>query len=47
MPVFMTMTGNLNKKQRNTTAVKAVLVAYFTLIAFAFSGEVLFQFFGI
>jgi len=47
MPVFMTMTGNLNTKQRNTTAVKAVLVAYFTLIAFAFSGEILFQFFGI
>lgn len=47
MPVFMTMTGNLTKKQRNTTAVKAVLVAYFTLIVFAFSGEILFKFFGI
>lgn len=47
MPVFMTMTGNLTVKQRNTTAVKAVLVAYFTLLAFAFSGQILFQFFGI
>lgn len=47
MPVFMTMTGHLDKKARNKTAFKAVFVAFFTLMAFMFSGEFLFQFFGI
>ncbi len=47
MPVFMTMTNALDKKARNRTAAKAVVVAFITLIAFAFSGEILFRFFGI
>lgn len=47
MPVFMTMTTTLDKKERNKTAAKAVVVAFITLLAFAFSGELLFQFFGI
>src|SRR5690606_29403852 len=47
MPVFMTMTGNLNTKARNITAFKATFVAFFTIILFAFSGEILFKFFGI
>ena len=47
MPVFMTMTGNLSAKQRRFTAQKAVIVAFFTLLAFAFSGQLLFDFFGI
>lgn len=47
MPVFMTMTGELDNKARFKTARKAVLVAFFSLVAFAFSGEVLFNFFGI
>ena len=47
MPVFLTMTSNLSKKERSRTAVKAVLTAFITLILFAFGGQMLFQFFGI
>ncbi|HKJ06020.1 MAG TPA: MarC family protein [Flavobacteriaceae bacterium] len=47
MPVFMTMTANLSEKQRRKTAKKATLVAFFTLLFFAFSGQILFNFFGI
>ena len=47
MPVFMTMTSDLDNATRFKTARKAVIVAFFTLIAFAFSGELLFNFFGI
>jgi multiple antibiotic resistance protein len=47
MPVFMTMTGELDSKTRFKTARKAVIVSFFTLLAFAFSGELLFNFFGI
>lgn len=47
MPVFMTMTGQLNGHERGKTALKAVLVAFLTLLLFAFSGNLLFDFFGI
>ena len=47
MPVFMTMTANLSKKRRIQTAKKATIVALITLILFAFSGQILFNFFGI
>ncbi|MRT91693.1 MarC family protein [Ancylomarina sp. 16SWW S1-10-2] len=47
MPIFMTITGDLNAEQRKKTARKATIVSFFTLVAFAFSGHVLFQFFGI
>lgn len=47
MPVFMTMTGDLEEKSRRKTAFKAALVALITLIGFAFSGQLLFNFFGI
>ena len=47
MPVFMTMTSELSHDQRRKTAQKAVIVAFFTMIAFAVSGEILFNFFGI
>ena len=47
MPVFMTMTSSLSKDERRRTALKANLVAAITLIAFAFSGQLLFTFFGI
>ena len=47
MPVFMTMTANLTEKERNRTARKASIVAFLSLIAFAFSGQFLFQLFGI
>lgn len=47
MPVFLTMTANLDKRARNRTAVKAVVTAFITLMIFAFGGQMLFQFFGI
>ncbi len=47
MPVFLTMTGQLEQKERTRTALKAVIVAFFSLVLFAFSGQVLFNFFGI
>lgn len=47
MPIFMTMTGELNAAQRGAIALKASLVAFGTLVAFAFSGKLLFEFFGI
>jgi multiple antibiotic resistance protein len=47
MPIFMTMTSELTPQARTHTARKATIVAYLTLVAFAFSGQVLFEFFGI
>lgn len=47
MPIFMSMTASLSKKRRKQTAKKATLVAFFTILAFAFSGQILFNFFGI
>ena len=47
MPIFMTITGDLNAEQRKKTARKATIVSFVTLVAFAFSGQLLFQFFGI
>lgn len=47
MPIFMTMTADLAERHRRRTAQKAVATAFFTLVIFAFSGEVLFGFFAI
>ncbi len=47
MPVFMAMTSELTVEQRTKTARKASLVALFTIIAFALTGQLLFNFFGI
>lgn len=47
MPIFMSMTASLSDQRRKQTAKKATLVAFFTIIAFAFSGQILFDFFGI
>ncbi len=47
MPIFMTITGDLNSEQRKKTARKATIVSFLTLVGFAFSGQLLFQFFGI
>jgi len=47
MPVFMSMTSELDQNQRKITARKAVIVAFFTVLFFAFSGQLLFKFFGI
>jgi len=47
MPVFLTMTSNLSKKERRKTAIKAVVTATAVLMLFSFGGEYLFNFFGI
>jgi multiple antibiotic resistance protein len=47
MPVFMSMTNHFTDKERRFTASKAILVSFFSLVAFAFSGQLLFKFFGI
>lgn len=47
MPVFMAMTSELSEKERKHTARKASVVAFFTIIAFALTGQLLFNFFGI
>ena len=47
MPIFMTMTAQLDVAHRNKTAKKASIVSFITIIIFAFSGQVLFNFFGI
>ncbi len=43
----MTMTTGLEHKNRVKLAKKAVLVAFITIVIFAFSGQLLFNFFGI
>ncbi len=47
MPIFMTMTSELDVPDRNRTARKAVVIAFITILFFAFSGQLLFKFFGI
>jgi len=47
MPIFMTMTADLDNKHRTRTAKKASIAAFVTIIIFAFSGQLLFNFFGI
>lgn len=47
MPVFMTMTSSLDDHQRNKTARKATIIALITLVGFALTGQILFDFFGI
>ena len=47
MPVFLGMTTDLSGHQRSQIARKAVIIAFFTLLMFAFSGQLMFSFFGI
>jgi multiple antibiotic resistance protein len=47
MPIFMTMTSELDVKHRNSTAKKASVIGFMTIIIFALSGQLLFNFFGI
>lgn len=47
MPIFMTLTSELEQKKRESTAKKAIIVAFVILILFAVSGQLLFKFFGI
>ncbi len=47
MPVFMTMTMELDEKERRKVARKASLVSFLIIMLFAISGDLLFRFFGI
>lgn len=47
MPIFMTMTADLDKSHRTKIAKKASIVSFITIILFAFLGKILFEFFGI
>jgi len=47
MPIFLTMTSELDEKERHTTAKKAVTASFIILIIFALSGQMLFRFFDI
>ncbi|CAN5462177.1 MarC family protein [soil metagenome] len=47
MPLFMSMTSTLSEEDRKRTARKASIVAFITIVAFAFTGQLLFKFFGI
>jgi len=44
MPIFMTMTAELDKESRKTTAKKAILASFVTVIIFAFTGQILLNF---
>ena len=47
MPVFMTMTGDMQEEDIRKTAKKAVQVSFFTLLVFAITGQLIFKFFAI
>jgi multiple antibiotic resistance protein len=47
MPIFITMTANLSPKEQRSVARRATLIAYLTLLVFAFTGQLIFRFFGI
>lgn len=47
MPVFLTMTHGLSEQERRSVASRATLVAFITLMVFAFAGRFLFELFGI
>jgi len=47
MPIFMSMTADLTVKERTRTARKASIIAFFTILFFAFTGQLLFGFFNI
>lgn len=47
MPIFMTMTSELTVEERTHTAKKASIIAFIVLVLFAFTGQLLFKFFGI
>lgn len=47
MPIFMTMTADLDQASRKSTAKKAIIASFVTILIFAFTGQILFKFFGI
>ncbi len=47
MPMFISLTAAMPPAQQRATAKKGVLVAFVTLFTFAFTGQLIFRFFGI
>lgn len=47
MPIFMTMTADLDQKHRTKIAQKASIVSFIIIVLFALSGQLLINFFGI
>ncbi|MGL4807074.1 MAG: MarC family protein [Bacteroidales bacterium] len=47
MPVFASLTSQLDESERRKVAIKSCVVAASIVIAFALSGQMLFKFFGI
>lgn len=47
MPIFMTLTSELDPQQRIRTARKALIVSFITIAVFALAGQLLFSFFHI
>lgn len=47
MPVFLTMTTGMSESERQSVVKRATIVAFITLVVFAFTGQLLFRFFGI
>lgn len=47
MPIFISLTAKMPPAKQRATAKKAVFVALITLFTFAFTGQLIFKFFGI
>ena len=47
MPVFLTMTKGMSDEERQHIVKRATIISFITLLAFTFSGQFLFKFFGI
>lgn len=47
MPVFLTMTNGMEERDRQSIVRRATIISFITLLAFTFSGQLLFKFFGI
>ena len=47
VPIFLSITENYNRRERDIIAIKAVIFSFFILITFSFIGEFIFSFYNI
>ena len=47
VPIFLSITENYNRRERDIIAIKAVIFSFFILITFSFIGEFIFSFYKI
>jgi multiple antibiotic resistance protein len=47
VPIFLSITENYNRKERDIIAIKAVIFSFFMLIVFSFIGDFIFSFYNI